>query len=226
MTEQAKADLRVVLVDDHPMVRVGLRAVLEHLGGVDVVGEAGDGEQAVTTVRALAPDVVVMDLSMPGMSGIEATRRLVDADPDLGVLVLTMSEDDASVFAALRAGARGYVLKGATGEELVAAVRSVARGEAVFGAAVAGRIRRFLADGITPGAASTSVESTPFPELTARERDILDLLADGRSNGEIAQALFISPKTVRNNLSSVYAKLQVADRTQAVVRARQAGLGT
>jgi DNA-binding NarL/FixJ family response regulator len=135
---------------------------------------------------------------------------------------MTMSDDDASVFAALRAGARGYVLKGATGDEIVAAVRSVARGEAVYGAAVAGRIRRFLTEGMGPAAD----DAAPFPELTTREREILDLLADGRSNGDIAQVLFISPKTVRNNLSSVYAKLQVADRTQAVVRARQAGLGS
>jgi DNA-binding NarL/FixJ family response regulator len=220
--EKPTPELRVVLVDDHPMVREGLRAVLEHLGDIEVAGEAGDGEEAVATVTRVRPHVVVMDLAMPGMSGIEATRRVVDANPDLGVLVMTMSDDDASVFAALRAGARGYVLKGATGEELVAAVRSVARGEAVFGAAVAGRIRRFLTEGIGP----LPDRSTPFPEMTAREREILDLLADGRSNGEIAKTLFISPKTVRNNLSSVYAKLQVADRTQAVVRARQAGLGT
>ena len=216
--------LRVVLVDDHPMMRHGLRAVLEHLGGVAVVGEAGDGAEAVEVVTATRPDVVVMDLAMPGRSGIDATRMLVDADPDLGVLVLTMSDDDASVFAALRAGARGYVLKGASGDELVSAVRSVARGEAVFGAAVAGRIRGFLTAGIT----GTEVDNAAaaFPELTPREREILDLLADGRSNAEIAQALFISPKTVKNNLSVVFAKLHVADRTQAVVRARQAGLGS
>jgi DNA-binding NarL/FixJ family response regulator len=214
--------LRVVLVDDHPLVRAGLRAVLEHLGGHEVVGEAGDGDEAVATVTETSPDVVVMDLSMPGTSGIDATRRLVDANPDLGVLVLTMSDDDASVFASLRAGARGYVLKGAGSEELVSAVRSVGRGEAVYGAAVAGRIRRFLTEGLGP----TPPGVTPFPELTLREREILDLLADGHSNGEIAKALFISPKTVRNNLSAVYAKLQVADRTQAVVRARQAGLGS
>ena len=214
--------LRVVLVDDHPMVREGLRAVLEHLGGAHVVGEAGDGEEAVRVVVDTCPDVVVMDLAMPGTSGIDATRRLVDHDPDLGVLVLTMSEDDASVFAALRAGARGYVLKGASGTELLAAVASVARGEAVYGAAVAGRIRRFLSEGFQDAPA----EWSPFPELTAREREILDLLADGMANAEIARTLFLSPKTVRNIVSAIYAKLQVADRAQAVVRARQAGLGT
>lgn len=215
--------LRVVLVDDHPMVREGLRAVLEHLGGAEVVGEAGDGEEAVRVVGDTRPDVVVMDLTMPGLSGIEATRRLVDADPGLGVLVLTMSEDDASVFAALRAGARGYVLKGASGTELLAAVGSVARGEAVYGAAVAGRIRRFLTEGLDRG---LPADPSPFPELTAREREILDLLADGLANADIARTLFLSPKTVRNIVSAVYAKLQVADRAQAVVRARQAGLGT
>jgi DNA-binding NarL/FixJ family response regulator len=214
--------LKVVLVDDHPMVREGLRAVLEHLGGADVVGEAGDGDEAIRVVAATGPDVVVMDLTMPGLSGIEATRRLVDRDPRLGVLVLTMSEDDASVFAALRAGARGYVLKGATGTELVSAVQTVARGEAVYGAAVAGRIRRFLTEGLE----GAPVDAGPFPELTAREREILDLLADGHANAEIARKLFLSPKTVRNIVSSVYAKLQVADRAQAVVRARQAGLGS
>jgi DNA-binding NarL/FixJ family response regulator len=159
---------------------------------------------------------------MPGMSGLDATRRLIDERPDLGILVLTMSDDDASVFAALRAGARGYVLKGSGGAEFLSAVQAVARGEAVYGAAVAGRIRRFLTGGQPPpgdGAAS------PFPELTPREREILDLLADGRTNAEIAGSLFLSLKTVKNHLTSIFAKLQVADRAQAAVRARQAGLG-
>ncbi|WP_285773128.1 response regulator transcription factor [Microtetraspora sp. NBRC 13810] len=208
--------LRVLLVDDHPLLRHGLRALLEHVGGIEVVGEAGDGEEAVRLGLDLAPDVVLMDLVMPGTSGIEATRRLIDRQPDLGVLVLTMSEDDASVFAALRAGARGYVLKGTDGTSLLAAVWSVARGEAVYGPAVARRIRRFLTSG---------PDSGPFPELTAREREILDLLASGRSNPEIARGLFISQKTVKNHLTSIFAKLQVADRAQAVVRARRAGFG-
>ncbi|WP_210505842.1 response regulator transcription factor [Naasia sp. SYSU D00057] len=210
--------LRVLLVDDHPLLRHGLKALLEDVGGAAVVGEAGDGAEAVELALRLEPDVVVMDLVMPGMSGIDATRRLLDARPELGVLVLTMSDDDASVFAALRAGARGYVLKGSGGSEFLDAVRSVARGEAVYGAGVAGRIRRFL----TSGPATTA---TPFPDLTAREREILDLLADGRSNAEIASALFLSLKTVKNHLTSIFAKLQVADRAQAAVRARQAGLG-
>ncbi|GAA4200904.1 response regulator transcription factor [Microbispora amethystogenes] len=208
--------IRVLLADDHPLLRHGLRTLLEQVGGAEVVGEAGDGEEAVALALSLRPDVVVMDLVMPGTSGIEATRRLIDREPALGVLVLTMSEDDASVFAALRAGARGYVLKGTGGAEFIAAVRSVARGEAVYGPAVARRIRRFLASG---------PDVTPFPELTARERGVLDLLASGKSNAEIARALFLSQKTVKNHLTSVFAKLQVADRAQAVVRARRAGLG-
>lgn len=214
--ETGTEPVRVLLVDDHPLLRHGLRALLEQVGGAEVVGEAGDGEEAVTLALSLRPDVVVMDLVMPGTSGIEATRRLIDRDPGLGVLVLTMSEDDASVFAALRAGARGYVLKGTGGAEFIAAVRSVARGEAVYGPAVARRIRRFMTSGPDTG---------PFPELTAREREILDLLASGRSNAEIARTLFLSQKTVKNHLTSVFAKLQVADRAQAVVRARRAGLG-
>lgn len=215
--------LRVVLVDDHPMLRRGLRSLLEEVGGATVVGEAGDGETAIALSLELEPDVVVMDLAMPGVSGIEATRRLADARPDLGVLVLTMSDDDASVFAALRAGARGYVLKGQAGTEFLDAVRAVARGEAVYGPGVAGRIRGFLLGGPS-GAASAG--ASPFPELTPREREILDLLADGCPNAEIARRLFLSPKTVKNHLTNVFAKLQVADRAQAVVRARQAGLGT
>nr|WP_062335001.1 response regulator transcription factor [Herbidospora sakaeratensis] len=209
--------MKVLLADDHPLLRHGLRALLEQVAGAEVVGEASDGEEAVALALSLNPDVVVMDLVMPGVGGLEATRRLVDQRPDLGILVLTMSEDDASVFAALRAGARGYVLKGTAGEDFLAAVAAVARGEAVYGPAVARRIRRFLTTG--PG-------TGPFPELTQREREILDLLANGKSNAEIARALFLSLKTVKNHLTNVFAKLQVADRAQAVVRARQAGLGS
>ncbi|BDZ44407.1 response regulator [Naasia aerilata] len=210
--------LRVVLVDDHPLLRHGLRALLEDLGGATVVGEASNGEEGIALALELDPDVVVMDLVMPGLSGLDATRRLIDQRPELGVLVLTMSDDDASVFAALRAGARGYVLKGTGGAQFLAAVRSVARGEAAYGAGVASRIRRFLT-------APPQPDAKPFPDLTQREREILDLLADGRTNTEIAQTLFLSSKTVKNHLTSIFAKLQVADRVQATIRARQAGLG-
>ncbi|MBB2911789.1 DNA-binding NarL/FixJ family response regulator [Streptosporangium becharense] len=208
--------IRVLVVDDHPLFRHGLRALLEQVGGTQVVGEAGTGDEAVSLALSLDPDVVLMDLVMPGTSGIEATRQLIDRRPELGVLVLTMSEDDGSVFAALRAGARGYVLKGTGGGDLIAAVQAVARGEAVYGPAVARRIRRFL---------TGTTQATPFPELTPREREVLDLLASGRTNAEIARTLFISHKTVKNHLTSVFAKLQVADRAQAMLRARRAGLG-
>ncbi|GAA2871642.1 response regulator transcription factor [Streptosporangium fragile] len=208
--------IRVLLVDDHPIFRHGLRALLEQVGGTEVVGEAGNGDEAVALALSLDPDVVLMDLVMPGTSGIEATRRLIDRRPELGVLVLTMSEDDGSVFAALRAGARGYVLKGSDGADLIAALQAVARGEAVYGPAVARRIRRFL---------TGATQAVPFPELTQREREVLDLLASGRSNAEIARALFISHKTVKNHLTSIFAKLQVADRAQAMLQARRAGLG-
>ncbi|WP_207455213.1 response regulator [Herbiconiux sp. SYSU D00978] len=209
--------LRVVLADDHPLLRHGLRSLLEEVGAAEVVGEAETGERAVELALELEPDVVVMDLAMPGAGGIEATRAIIDARPDMGVLVLTMSEDDASVFAALRAGARGYVLKGSDGGDFLGAVRAVARGEAVYGPGVASRISRFLTAGPSP---------TPFSDLTAREREILDLLADGLSNADIAAKLFLSMKTVKNHLTSIFAKLQVADRAQAAVRARQAGLGS
>lgn len=210
--------LRIVLADDHPLFRHGLRQLLEQVGGHAVVAEAGDGEAAVAAVAAHDPDVVVMDLTMPVLSGLEATRRVVAGYPRTAVLVLSMNEDDASVFAAIRAGARGYVLKGCDGEEFLRAVSAVAGGGALFGPGVAARIAAFLTGG-PPGA------SLAFPELTAREREVLDGIAAGRSNTEIARALFLSPKTVKNNVTAIFAKLQVADRAQAIVRAREAGLG-
>ena len=164
------------------------------------------------------PDVVVMDVGMPVLDGIEATRRITTASPSVGVVVLTMSEDDGTVFAAVRAGARGYLLKGADQEEVVRAITTVASGGAVFGAALARRIAEFFAGG-------PAGPETPFPGLTAREREVLDLVAAGRSNAQIAAALYLTPKTVRNNVSNVLAKLQVADRAAAIVRARDAGLG-
>jgi DNA-binding NarL/FixJ family response regulator len=211
--------IRVAVVDDHPVYRQGLAALLGTLGGVEVVGTAADGEEAVALARTEQPDVMVMDVQMPGVDGIEATRRITAEHPHIGVVVLTMSEDDGTVFDAVRAGARGYLLKGAGQEEILRAVRSVAGGEAVFGRALAVRIADFFTRGPAAGPAN------PFPQLTARESEILGLLAAGRSNPQIAQALFLSPKTVRNNVSNIFAKLQVADRAQAIVRAREAGLG-
>jgi DNA-binding NarL/FixJ family response regulator len=185
-----------------------------------VVAEEADGLGAVTAVHTHQPDVVVMDLRMPGLDGIEATRRIVGASPHVAVLVLTMYEDDASVFSAMRAGARGYLLKGADQAEIVRAVAAVAGGEAIFGAAVATRILEFFA-APHPSRAPEAV----FPQLTAREHEVLDLIAAGRSNSELAGLLFLSPKTVRNHVSNIFAKLQVADRAQAIVVARDAGLG-
>jgi DNA-binding NarL/FixJ family response regulator len=210
---------RVVLVDDHPVYRDGLRMLLESIDEVDVVAVAEDGAEAIGVVEQADPDVVVMDVQMPGLDGIAATRELTTRHPHLAVVVLTMSEDDETVFSAMRAGARGYLVKGSSQHEIVRAIRSVDSGELVFGAAVAQRVAAYFA-GRPP-----SVDAPAFPQLTEREREILDLLAAGRSNPQIAQALFLSPKTVRNNVSNIFAKLQVADRSEAIVRARDAGLG-
>jgi DNA-binding NarL/FixJ family response regulator len=209
--------LRVFLVDDHPVVRRGLRAFIDSLPGVEVVGEASTGEEAITAVPGAEPDVVVMDINLPGVNGIEATRRLVTDAPHVGVLVLTMFEDDDSVFAAMRAGAKGYVLKGADQDDLARAVLAVGRGEAIFGPTIAGRITRFFA--------GHTASVRPFPDLTEREREILDLLARGHSNIEVSRHLAVSAKTVRNHVSNIFTKLQVTDRTNAVIRAREAGLG-
>ncbi|MEV4896493.1 response regulator transcription factor [Nonomuraea sp. NPDC055795] len=212
---------RVVLADDHPVYRDGLRMMLDSTGQAEVVGTAADGLGAVELAVRLRPDVVVLDLQMPGMDGIRATERIVAEVPEAGVLVLSMHEDDDTVLAAMVAGARGYLLKGADQGEILRAVTAVAGGEVIFGQALAARVSGFfarLARGEVPGA-------PPFPHLTAREREVLELIAAGRSNGEIAERLHLSPKTVRNNVSNVFAKLQVADRAQAIVQAREAGLG-
>jgi DNA-binding NarL/FixJ family response regulator len=211
--------IRVVLVDDHPVFRHGLRALLGAVDDVEVVAEGADGEDAVRLVEQWRPEVVVMDLNMPGISGVEATRRIVGAAPATGVLVLTMFEDDESVFAAMRAGARGYLVKGADSPDVVRAITAVAEGEAIFGPSVAQRVLGYLTRPLT------AQDEMVFPELTAREREVLTLLAAGRSNGQIAQSLSLSGKTVRNNVSSIFTKLQVADRSEAIVRARRAGLG-
>lgn len=211
--------IRVLLVDDHPVFRHGLRSLLAVEPGVDVVAECADGDAAVTLVAELGPDVVVMDLHMPGLDGVEATRRISATHPATGVLVLTMFEDDDSVFAAMRAGARGYLVKGADSPDVLRAIQGVASGEAIFGPSVALRILGYLTRPL-----STRDERV-FPELTQREREILELVASGTGNAAIANRLSLSPKTVRNNVSSIFAKLQVADRAEAIVRARRAGLG-
>ncbi len=207
----------VVLVDDHPVFRKGLRTLLEELG-LDVLGEAGDGEDGLDLALRTRPDVVLMDVQMPGLDGVEVTRRLLAAWPDAQVLVLTMVADDSAVFAAIQAGALGYLLKGSGLDEIDRAVSSVAAGQAVYGPEVARRLRAFFRAG--SGAAQ------PFPELTEREREVLALMADGLNNTEISRRLFLSDKTVRNRVSAVFAKLGVADRAGAIVRAREAGLGS
>jgi DNA-binding NarL/FixJ family response regulator len=219
MNDTAAPAVRVVLADDHPMVRYGINAVLADAPEVEVVGEASDGTSLLAAVSAHRPDVVVTDLDMPGMDGAEATRRLRAEHPDLPVLVLTLHEDDESLFAALRAGARGYLLKGADRSELVRGILSVAAGEAVYGAAVANRIVAFFTG------AKQEYAAQVFPELTDRERDVLTLLAAGRRNSEIATSLALSDKTVRNHVSNVLLKLQVPDRTAAALKARESGLG-
>jgi DNA-binding NarL/FixJ family response regulator len=211
------ARLRVVVVDDHPVVRQGLRTLLEDLG-VDVVAEEADGAAGVAAVLEHRPDVVLMDLQMPGVSGVEATRRLTAELPDVKVLVLTMVDEDQAVFAAVQAGALGYLLKGAGQDEIGRALTAVAAGEGVYGSGVARRLRSFFAAGSVAAA-------TPFPSLSDREREVLDLIAEGAGNGDIARRLFLSEKTVRNYVSSIFTKLDVDNRAAAIVRAREAGLG-
>lgn len=210
--------IRILIADDHAAFRTGLDGLLRTIRGFEVVGLAERGEEAVELAAATQPDVVVMDLNMPGIDGIEGTRRIVATSPHVAVLVLSMYEDDDQVFGALKAGARGYLLKGADRAELVRAIRGVASGEAIFGPAVARRLAAFFAT-------RPAVEATVFPELTDREREILELVARGRNNTEISGRLVLSPKTVRNHVSNIFNKLQVADRAQAIVRAREAGLG-
>ncbi|TCC23126.1 response regulator transcription factor [Kribbella speibonae] len=205
-----------MLADDHPVVRAGLAALLSSLPGIEVVGVAATGREAIREVVTTRPDVAVLDLQMPDLDGFAATRELARSAPEVAVLVLTMFEDDDSVFAAMRAGARGYLVKGAEQEEIARAIRAVAAGEAIFGPGVARRVLTFFA---------APPPTDPFPELTTREREILDLLAAGLSNPAIATRLDLAPKTVANNVSTIFTKLGTADRSTAIIQARNAGLG-
>jgi DNA-binding NarL/FixJ family response regulator len=211
--------LRVVVADDHPMFLRGLRTVLASTVGIDLIGEATTGQQAIDITREHHPDVVVMDLHMPDVNGIDATRRICELQPDTAVLVLTMVQDDDSVFAAIRAGARGYLLKGVDEDELLRAIRAVADGDAVFGPGIAQRVLGFLT------AAPDRTRDRSFPQLTSREREVVELIAQGLGNHAIARRLGLSPKTVMNYVSNVFSKIHVADRNEMIVRAREAGFG-
>ncbi len=211
--------LRVVIADDHPLFRNGMRALLAADPDTEVAGEATTGDEAIALAATLQPDVILMDIQMPGVSGIEATRQILHTSPHIRILVVTMFEDDHSVFTAMRAGARGYVLKGARPEEMLRAIQAVGSGEAIFSPAIATRMLDFFS-GLEPTAFPHAL-----PELTDREREILDLIAQGQSNAAIARQLVLSPKTISNYVSNIFSKLQVADRAQAMLRAREAGLG-
>jgi DNA-binding NarL/FixJ family response regulator len=212
--------VRVLIADDHPLFRKGLRTLLESEPGLEVIGEATTGEEAIAMAVTSSPDVILLDLKMPDKTGFEAARAISASSPHIHILVVTLFQDDESIFAALRAGARGYVLKDTSEEEMLRAIRAVASGEAIFSPGVASRMIGFFA---------SSREELPrdiFSDLTSREREILELIARGTANTTIAESLSISLKTVRNHVSNIYSKLQVADRAQAVIRARDAGLGT
>jgi len=211
--------LRVLIADDHPLFRHGIAALLGASEEFQVVGEATSGEEVVTLAEQLQPDVILMDIHMPKMSGIDATRQILHTSPHIRILMITMSEDDGSVFAAMRAGARGYVLKEAQKDDMLRAIRAVGRGEAIFSPAIAGRLIDFFA------APRPAAPPQAFPELTEREHEILTLIAQGYSNPVIAERLVLSPSTVRNYVSNIFSKLQVVDRSQAIVRARERGLG-
>ena len=215
------ARIRLLIADDHRVYREGIRVLLQDVEEVEVIGEAADGDQTVLQAERLRPDVILMDLKMPGTNGIEATRHIAARSPQVGILVLTMYDDDESVFSAMRAGARGYLLKDAEQAELLRAVHAVHRGEAIFSPTVARRLMGYFAALQTTGRGAQA-----FPDLTVREQDVLRLIAEGLSNAAIAARLGLSIKTVQNHISSIFNKLQVADRAQAIVRAREAGLAT
>jgi DNA-binding NarL/FixJ family response regulator len=214
--EDVGAVLRVVVVDDHPVFRLGLVALLGSLPGIEVVAEAGTMAEAVAVVGSRRPEVVLMDLQLPDGSGIRATQSIIAANPGIGVLVVTMFADDDAVFAAMRAGARGYLVKGAGQDEIERAVRAVGHGEVILGSPIAQRAAALFA---------VRSASSTFPQLTVREHEVLDLLAQGLDNHAIARRLSINEKTIRNHVSNVFTKLQVTDRPQAIVKAREAGMG-
>jgi DNA-binding NarL/FixJ family response regulator len=227
--------IQLMIADDHRLFREGLKALLSVTEDIEIIGEAGDGGTILEGCQALRPDVILMDINMPGLNGIQATQRIVEKFPQVGIIMLTMLEDDASVFAAMRAGARGYLLKGADPNEVLSVIRAVAEGQALFGPAIAARMMRFFQEmSAVPTIATDaggskdrkrSAQEEVLSELSVRERDVLELIAAGYNNREIAQKLVISANTVRNHITSIFSKLQVADRAQAIRRARSSGMG-
>lgn len=215
--------IRILIADDHALFREGVHAILKSVPDIEIVGEAGTGQEAINLASDLTPDVILMDIQMPDLNGVEATRRILAAQPDAGIIIVTMLEDDDSLFSAMKAGARGYVLKGADKVEMLKSIRAVAGGEALFGPAIAVRLLNlFQENRPRPRDESPSI---PFPELTDREREVLACIAHGDTNAQIAEGLTISLKTVRNHVSNIFTKLQVVNRAQAAIKARDAGLG-
>ena len=210
--------IRILIADDHPVFRFGLRALLESQSDMVVLAEAESGKESVQMAQSLQPDVVLMDVNMLGLNGIEATRQITATTSDTAILIITMFDDD-TVFTAMQAGARGYLLKGAQGDETLRAIRAVANGEVIFSPGVAEQMMVYFARGMK------TTPDTPFPDLTPREGEILELLAQGLTNMAIAEKLVLSPKTIRNNVSNIFSKLQVATRSEAIIKAREAGLG-
>jgi len=214
--------IKLIIADDHKLFREGLKALLSVTDDIEVIGEAEDGDSVLKRCSLQQPDIILMDINMPGLNGIQATQTILEKYPQIGIIMLTMLEDDTSIFNAMRAGARGYLLKGADPNEVLSVIRAVAEGQALFGPAIAARVLGYFK------ALSTNLNPNqtlaPFPELTERELEVLRLISQGLNNQEIAQKLFLSPKTVRNHITNIFSKLQVADRAQAIVRARKAGV--
>ena len=214
--------IQLMIADDHKLFREGLKALLAETDDIEIIGEAEDGASALKKCIESQPQIILMDINMPGLNGIHATQQILEKLPQTGIIMLTMLEDDASVFNAMRAGARGYLLKGAGPQEVLSVIRAVAEGQALFGPAIATRLTNFFKElSLKPVPAQSNEK---FPELTERELEILRLISQGLNNSEIAQKLVLSPKTVRNHITNIFSKLQVADRAQAIVRAREEGL--